>query len=194
MVYVKKSSENAITTVHRLLRDVIRQGDVVIDATVGNGWDTAVLAQCVGADGYVYGFDIQQIALAQAREHIPTSCRNVRLICADHAHMREQIETQHHGCIRAVTFNLGYLPGGDKRITTTTSTTLAALDQALDLVMPGGLVTIVCYRHPEGAAELTALRDRLATLPQERYTCVQTEFFNQRGNPPIVFAVYVGIE
>lgn len=177
-----------------MLNNVIRPGDVVIDATVGNGWDTAFLARCVGSEGRVYGFDIQQIALDQAQERLPAECRHVRLIHSSHAQMREHVESRHHGCIRAVTFNLGYLPGGDKSITTTVSTTLSALEQALDLVMPGGLVTIVCYRHPEGQVELAALQDRLARLPQEGFTCVQTEFFNQRGNPPVVFAVYVGNE
>lgn len=46
---------------HDTLRKVVRPGDYVIDATCGNGHDTLLLAELVGINGHVLGFDIQQI-------------------------------------------------------------------------------------------------------------------------------------
>lgn len=187
---MKRTTENAVSTVHRLVRDVVRPGDVVVDATVGNGWDTQLLAQCVGSSGIVYGFDVQQIALDVARTRLDVNAQNVNLILSGHETMLEHIPTQHHGHVRAVTFNLGYLPGGEKTVTTKVDTTLQALGKALRILAPGGLITIVCYSHPEGLAEMQAVQAMLVSLPQDEYSCLRTEFFNQQGNPPVVFAVY----
>ena len=41
----------------------VRPGDTVVDATMGNGHDTCLLAGLVGAEGHVYAFDVQQQAL-----------------------------------------------------------------------------------------------------------------------------------
>ena len=95
----------------------------------------------------------------------------------------------HAGRVRAVTFNLGYLPGGDKAVTTTVSTTLQALEQAFFLLAANGVITIVCYTHPEGLAEYDAIRTALAARSQEHYTCTEVTFINQQGSPPTVFVV-----
>lgn len=187
---MKRTTENAVSTVHRMLKDIVRPGDVAIDATVGNGWDTHLLARCVGTQGCVYGFDVQQVALDVARARLQDEAGHVKLILAGHETMRDHIEPLHQGQIRAVSFNLGYLPGGEKSITTVVETTVTALRQALELVMPGGLITIVCYGHPEGHRELQAVQAELSALEQERFSCLRIEFFNQKGNPPVVFAVY----
>lgn len=52
---------------------------------------------------------------------------------------------------RLVAFNLGYLPGGDKGIITQSATTLLALEAAKELLLPGGVISIVAYvGHPGG--------------------------------------------
>lgn len=52
---------------------------------------------------------------------------------------------------RLVAFNLGYLPGGDKTIITEPRTTLEALKVSKDILMPGGLISLVVYvGHPGG--------------------------------------------
>ena len=45
-----------------ILRPLIRPGDLVIDATAGNGHDTLFLAECVGPAGKVLAFDVQAAA------------------------------------------------------------------------------------------------------------------------------------
>lgn len=57
----------------------------------------------------------------------------------------------HHACVRLVAFNLGYLPGGDKKIITRSETTVLALEAAKRILAPGGLISIVTYvGHPGG--------------------------------------------
>lgn len=57
------------------------------------------------------------------------------------------------GPVKAVMFNLGYLPGGDKTIISTTGTTLSALETAMDLLAPHGILTVVCYPGHQGGDE-----------------------------------------
>ena len=49
-----------------VLERVIQPGDTVVDATVGNGHDTQMLAELVGENGHVIGFDVQPSAIASA--------------------------------------------------------------------------------------------------------------------------------
>lgn len=181
--------ENAVTYVHRILRDVVRPGSVVVDATMGNGWDTALMAVLAGEGGTVYGFDIQPVALEVTKTRISGAAADVNLILAGHEEMSTHIPPEHHGKVQAVTFNLGYLPGGHKDITTQAETTRRAIEQARAILAPGGVITIVCYRHAEGERELDVVRGLLATLPQHAFTCTKTTFLNQAGNPPVVFVV-----
>jgi ubiquinone/menaquinone biosynthesis C-methylase UbiE len=57
----------------RVIEAVVKPGDVVIDATVGQGHDTLKLAQLVGPQGNVFGFDIQEAALGIAQDR-STGC------------------------------------------------------------------------------------------------------------------------
>ena len=41
-----------------ILSCAVQSGDTVIDATMGNGHDTAFLCEAVGPLGHVYAFDI----------------------------------------------------------------------------------------------------------------------------------------
>jgi predicted methyltransferase len=128
-------------------------GDVVIDATAGNGFDSLFLSQLVGPQGQVYAIDLQPRAIAQARRRLEQAQRrNVTLIEADHARLGEWIPGEHHGHIAAVMFNLGYLPGGNREFVTRPESTLAALNAALGLLRTGGVISIVFYRGHAGAA------------------------------------------
>ena len=152
---------------HLLMRQTLQDGDWAVDATVGNGHDTVLLAELVGRAGRVFGFDIQDTALEAARARLgPRS--QVTLVKAGHEEMTARLPEDAKGRLAAVMFNLGYLPGADKEVTTHTQTTLAALDQALGLLKPHGLITLVLYPgHAEGALETDAVRSYVENLPQE---------------------------
>jgi hypothetical protein len=74
------------------------------------------------------------------------------------------------GKVRAVMFNLGYLPGGDKQRTTAIVTTLAALEQAREMLAPGGVISVLAYTgHPGGREEAEAVKAWSATLTPDYY-------------------------
>lgn len=144
---------------HELLAGVIAPGDVVVDATTGNGHDTLFLAGCVGSQGQVIGFDVQQKALDETRGRLVregVSDRNVELYCESHAQLANHVARD---SIAAVVFNLGYLPGADKALITQTETTLIALSQAVSCLRMGGLLSVMCYPgHAGGDVEALAVQ------------------------------------
>jgi methylase of polypeptide subunit release factors len=150
---------------HEWLRRVIVPGDCVVDATLGNGHDAVFLAQCVGTEGKVFGVDVQEQALQSATENmrrhgIADGVYEWHL--ASHARMGELVKVP----VKAVMFNLGYLPGADHRLITTAEETLAALSAAAGLIVAGGMLTVVCYPGHEGG---------------ERETTLVTEWAEQQG-------------
>lgn len=141
---------------HELLRQHLRPGDIAIDATAGNGHDTLFLAQQVGSQGSVHAYDIQVQALQTTRDRLKhAACgARVHLHETSHEHLLETLPDDYPGQISAITFNLGYLPGSDHRITTRSESTMAALQQSLKLLRRGGVLSILAYRgHPGGQEE-----------------------------------------
>lgn len=177
---------------HTLCARALAPGDVAVDATIGNGHDTLALAQAVGEDGRVHGFDVQAPAFEQTRDRLRAEAvaDRVALHEAGHEEMERHVPAAAHGTIGAVAFNLGYLPGSSSALTTTPETTLPALDAALGLLRPGGVITAVLYTgHEGGAAEAEAVQTWAAGLPQERAEALSYRFINQTNAPPRLIAV-----
>ena len=178
----------AVDFSHALLRERLYPGDVAIDATAGNGHDTHFLAQLVGRDGMVYAFDVQESAIAATarlmdRWGVPPS--SYQLISAGHETMRDAIPARHHGQAGAVVFNLGYLPGSDKSVVTRPDTTLAAIEAALSLLRPGGILVTVLYTgHPGGMEEAEAVRTFAAALPHRDWHVIEFRTVNARHEAP----------
>jgi hypothetical protein len=142
-----------------ILRPLIRAGDQVIDATAGNGYDTVFLAECVGPNGKVIAFDIQELALISARMRVDEAglLDRVDFIHGSHVGMASHAEC---GSVAVIMFNLGYLPGNDHALTTEAADTLEALEVAFELIRPGGALSVVCYPgHPAGASEAEAVEE-----------------------------------
>ena len=171
-----------------VLRRVIRPGDSVVDATMGNGHDTLMLCEAVGPDGHVYAFDIQPQAVASAqarlREHDMLS--RASLFCAGHQEMDAYVP----GPVRAVVFNLGWLPGGDHTVTTRWETTRTAVEKALALLLPLGILVICAYPgHREGDRERAELTALLSGLSNRRYNVLHQRFLNASPGAPECFVV-----
>lgn len=185
---------SVLSCAHKLVEERLRAGDTAVDATAGNGVDTLFLAKLVGGSGRVYGFDIQETALARTRERLDDSgisgAEAVTLVCDSHELMLQHIDGASHGKIGAVMFNLGYLPGGDHATITTIGTTLPALDAALSALRKGGIVTVVLYPgHDGGAEEAEAVQAWAEQLPQRDFQALCYRFLNQQNNPPYVIAI-----
>lgn len=146
---------------HRLVRSALNRGDVAIDATAGNGHDTLFLAHEVGPFGHVYACDIQPQAIANTCTRLQQEgVKQVTVFEGSHVELSSRLPTELRGKIGAVMFNLGYLPGGDKGLTTQRETTLAALGDLLTWLRPGGVLTVMVYPgHAAGGPEAEAVED-----------------------------------
>jgi hypothetical protein len=66
--------------------------------------------------------------------------------------------------------NLGYLPGGDQSFITHPDSTLAALQQSLKLLAPGGRLAVTVYpAHPGGGEEGAVANAFLCGLPSDQW-------------------------
>ncbi len=151
---------------------VLTDGGCAVDATLGNGHDTLFLARRVGAGGHVFGFDVQQNALDATRERLAAAGMLERVTLFQHGH--EMMGQLLRGCccatVQAIMFNLGYLPGSDKRCITQAVTTISALEQALELLAPGGVITVLAYTgHVGGREETGAIKSWAQALSTEHW-------------------------
>ncbi|WP_248929927.1 class I SAM-dependent methyltransferase [Paenibacillus hamazuiensis] len=178
---------------HQCAAARVRPGDVVVDATLGNGNDAMFLAKLVGDSGVVYGFDVQEQAIRKTGERLEAefgAAGHIRLLLASHAEMEAHLPPDVHGHVAAIMFNLGYLPGDDHSVITRPDSTLPALEAATRLLKKGGIVTIVVYPgHEGGAEEARAVDAWCSGLPQERFQVLQYRFTNQKNSPPYLIAV-----
>lgn len=161
----------------------LRPGDTAVDFTMGNGHDTLFLSQTVGESGRVYAFDIQESALRSTRAFLEQNGapENYTLICASHHRAAEFVSEP----IRAGVFNLGYLPGsGHKEITTLRSTTLPAVQTALELLSSDGILLVAVYPgHEEGRLEGEMLAEYFATLSRFRLCASRFNILNSPISP-----------
>ncbi|MEY8371246.1 class I SAM-dependent methyltransferase [Aerococcaceae bacterium 50-4] len=182
--------QNIVTVTHQIMRETIHKGDHVLDATVGKGNDTLLLSQLVGSDGLVYGFDIQDQAIALAKKRIEdeSKLKNTKLYVKDHSELNQVLPENEK--LRLAIFNLGYLPSGDKEIITQASTTVKAIEGVLDYLDDLGVLLIASYvGHPGGMEEFTAVQSYLEKLDQKRYNVAMFNFLNQKNLPPRLFIV-----
>lgn len=174
---------SAVAIAHKEISSVVKNGDVVIDGTAGNGKDTIFLAQLVGEEGLVYAFDIQQEALERTKEKLIEAnlISRVKLIHSGHENMEHYVKSP----VKAVMFNLGYLPGGNKNIITKPQTTLEALRQSLKLLQRYGIVSLTVYTgHPGGFEEWLALKSFLEKLDRNHYDVLLQRFLNREPQSP----------
>ena len=176
----------------RLMSQAVGPGDRALDGTTGNGHDTLFLAECVGPTGKVVGFDIQNEAIQQtsARLQAAGQADQVELVQMGHEHLGDWLNAHWPGeRLAGAMFNLGYRPGGNQEIITHTDSTLAALDQTILRLRPGGLLTVVLYTgHDGGTAEAHAVIAWARKLDPALGLVLWYQFLN-RENPPSLLAL-----
>ncbi|OEG00482.1 hypothetical protein BHF71_00830 [Vulcanibacillus modesticaldus] len=181
------SFQRVLEYAHKLVEERTNQGDIVVDATLGNGNDTLFLAKLVGDSGRVYGFDVQREAIAKTIAKLKIDNLDSRVECIEASH--EYIDKWVKEPVTAAMFNLGYLPGSDKSITTKPQTTIKAIEILLKLLKVGGVITLVLYIGHDGGAEAAEVEKYLQTLPQKKYAVIKYRFLNQVHNPPFLIAI-----
>ena len=161
----------------------LKEGDTAVDFTMGNGNDTLFLSRAVGKSGKVYAFDIQEEAPVSTKAHLEANGapENYTLICASHHRVKEFVE----GPIKAGMFNLGYLPrSGKKAVTTMRETTMPAVEAALELLAPDGVLIVAIYPgHEEGALEGEMLREYFSRLSRFRICPSEFRILNSPSSP-----------
>ncbi|KAG8386638.1 hypothetical protein BUALT_Bualt03G0169400 [Buddleja alternifolia] len=174
-------------------KNVVRKGDTVIDATCGNGYDTLAMLRLIADDtrrGRVYAMDLQKDAIESTSSLLERSVSAderelVELYSMCHTKMEELIP--HGDVVRLVAFNLGYLPGGDKKIQTESETTLLALQAAERIVGRGGLISIVAYvGHSGGREEFEIVQSFAAGLAVDSWVCCKLQMLNRPFAPVLV--------
>ena len=173
-----------LTGLHKhFILEHLGEGDVAVDFTMGNGNDTLFLSRAVGEAGRVYAFDIQEEALISTEAHLKASGapENYTLICASHHRVKEFVREP----IKAGMFNLGYLPrSGKKAVTTMRETTMPAVEAAIELLAPDGVLIVAIYPgHEEGALEGECLREYFATLSRFRICASEFRILNSPTSP-----------
>ena len=160
----------------------IKEGITAVDFTMGNGHDTLFLSKAIGENGKLFAFDIQQQALDNTAQRLKDNgCfPNYTLIKASHSLVKEYVKEP----INVGVFNLGYLPGGDKSITTLRETTLPAVDAAPELLADDGIILIAVYPgHAEGEIEGKLLTDKLSTLDRKKICVSRFTILNSPTSP-----------
>ncbi len=160
----------------------VKANDYVIDATVGNGNDTLFLAKLV-PEGKVFGFDIQKEAIENTKIKV-ANFSNVYLYLKSHEYLNE-INIDHK--VKLIVFNLGYLPGNNKKITTQWKSTLKALEKGLNLLSDDGLILVVVYPgHEEGLKESKKISQYL----ESNNICYQVKRNTSNVVAPYLIIIY----
>lgn len=141
----------------QLIRKYVKHNDIVVDATVGNGYDTLYLAKNA-KNGFVFGFDIQKIAIDNTIQLLnKNNINNYKLFLDNHININKKLNN-YIGKISLIIFNLGFLPGSDKKIKTNYITTIESINNSLPLLNNKGTILITVYPgHPEGKRESVEL-------------------------------------
>lgn len=179
---------NRINNVHDLIDLIIdrkvNSDSIVIDATLGNGKDTLKLANKLGTNGKLYGFDIQGVAIANSKNLLIEKDLyddRINLIMSSHDKVREYVNEK----VDFAIMNLGYMPKGDKSIITKPQSTIQFLERTIDILNPGGIIVIVFYTgFPEGKLEAQEVENYLRTISQKEFKVSKHEFINQQNFPP----------
>lgn len=173
-----KTVLRATDMVHNMVKDVIKENSIAVDATLGTGKDTIFLSE-LASKGRVYSFDIQAEAISRfIYNH--GEVKNVTLINDGHENMLTYIK-EHPSIIM---FNLGYLPCGDKSIITKPETTIRALRAGVEIIAPNGLISIVSYiGHKGGDKEAALIGEMTKSLNPKEFGVMEIKFSNTKGSP-----------
>lgn len=170
---------------HHFIREHVKQGDLCVDATAGNGNDTLLLCELVGETGKVFAFDIQEQAVENTKRRLEEHgvSERAEVLLDSHTNMSRYAEEDSVSCI---VFNFGYLPGGDHNLATQKESSVTAIHEGLRLLKKGGIMSLCIYSGGDsGFEERDAILAELKQLNSKKYLVVLSEYYNRPNNPPI---------
>ena len=154
-----------------------------IDATCGNGGDTAFLCRLIAPEGRVLGFDIQPEAIASTRQNLARKGLAAELHCDSHANLLQYVQP---GTVDAVMFNFGWLPGADHGVFSHAQSSIPALEAALEALRPGGVLSAILYSGKViGSDEKTEILQWMRSRPLKQCTALVCGFANWADTAPL---------
>lgn len=163
-------------------------GDTAIDATCGNGNDTLFLAK-LPLSG-LFALDIQPAAIEKTRELLAGHLNEEELKRVALCHMSHE-DLRKVPCPippSLIVYNLGYLPGGDKSLTTKTESTLESIGSALSILGDAGAISITCYPgHAEGEKEENEILRMAESLPSSLWEVRHHRWMNRARSPSLLW-------
>ena len=133
-------TSDIVKRVHELALETEKK-DIAIDATVGNGYDTLFLAEHFNK---VIGIDIQPLAIKRSKEKTK-DLSNVQLYLDDFNNIKN------YKYANTIIFNLGFLPGSNRKIKTQDYTSNIAVLNAYKIL--DGIMLVACYIQHDGGYE-----------------------------------------
>lgn len=175
---------------HEIIKSQVQREGIYIDATMGNGYDTAFFCELAGEKGKVYAFDIQELAAERTGMLLEQRglTAKAQLILDSHANMEQYIGKEKADCI---CFNFGYLPGGNHAMATKPDTSVRAIRTGLDILKEGGLMSLCIYSGGDtGFEERDAILEELRRLDSRRYLVIVNSYYNRGNHPPIPVFIF----
>ena len=173
----------AVKFVQDFLASRLPEPKLLVDATCGNGGDTAFLCRLAGKGGRVLGFDIQPEAIASTEKNLAAKGLSAELHCDSHANLLQYVTP---GTADAVMFNFGWLPGANHNVFSHASSSIPALGAALDALRPGGVLSAILYSgRVIGSDEKTEILNWMRALPLSRCTVLVCDFANWAETAPL---------
>lgn len=143
-------NKSILNRVKLICSKFIKPGDITIDATCGNGNDTLMLCNL---SKKVFAFDIQKKAINNTKKLLDkNNLNNYELINNSNEHIYDKL-SKYENKISLIIYNLGYLPGGNKKIMTNHKSTIISIKNGLKLLNNKGIMLVTCYPHKEGKIE-----------------------------------------
>lgn len=174
---------NTKTLIEFYITNYIAKSDICVDMTCGNGHDSKFILDHLSPKK-LYAFDIQEEAKYSTYRLLQDyNLDNFRMILDNHKYVTRHVYEK----VDFAIYNLGYLPAGNKSITTNFNDVIDSLKNLLKILNIHAKVIITFYPgHESGKKEADEVIDFLTSLSQREYVITKFDFINQKNNPPFV--------
>lgn len=159
-----------------ILTENVTNKEVSVDFTLGRGNDSLFLSENFKR---VYSFDIQEECI---KDFSSRNLPNVKLIFDTHANVDKYLD-----CFDCGMYNLGYLPRGNKSITTLTDSTIKSLTKAVDMLNINGFISVILYvGHEQGEEEGREVLKFCSELNNTKFNVAYLNFINKNSPPSLI--------
>ena len=145
----------------QLMETNLKPKDLVVDATCGNGYDSLFIIDKI-KEGHLFCFDIQKDATDKTNKLLnENKYKNYTIINKSHDDIYNDLK-DYKNKISLIVYNLGYLPGSNKKVKTNYKSTIKSIKEGLKLLNSKGHIVITLYPgHKEGKEETIKIKEFL---------------------------------